>query len=148
MLRGALITPGFVDAHVHATSTGLTLTGLDLTATASLQEALDLLEQRARHRRGRHHPGPWLGRDEMARAAAADATGDRPGATWGSVVYLSRIDVHSAVVSRRWRRTIPGLAGLPDYDETGPLSRQAHHAVREAALELDRCRVSAGRRTG
>lgn len=35
-LRERLVTPGFVDAHVHATSTGLTLTGLDLTGTASL----------------------------------------------------------------------------------------------------------------
>ncbi|GAA3002094.1 hypothetical protein GCM10020229_12800 [Kitasatospora albolonga] len=30
-LDGALVTPAFVDAHVHATSAGLALTGLDLT---------------------------------------------------------------------------------------------------------------------
>ena len=29
-LAGALVTPAFVDAHVHATATGLALTGLDL----------------------------------------------------------------------------------------------------------------------
>lgn len=29
-LRGALVTPAFVDAHVHATATGLALSGLDL----------------------------------------------------------------------------------------------------------------------
>ena len=28
--EGALLTPAFVDAHVHATATGLALTGLDL----------------------------------------------------------------------------------------------------------------------
>ena len=31
-LADALVSPAFVDAHVHATSTGLALTGLDLTA--------------------------------------------------------------------------------------------------------------------
>ena len=30
-LDGALVLPAFVDAHVHATDTGLALTGLDLT---------------------------------------------------------------------------------------------------------------------
>ena len=29
--EGALLTPAFVDAHVHATATGLARTGLDLT---------------------------------------------------------------------------------------------------------------------
>ncbi|MFD9977456.1 amidohydrolase family protein, partial [Streptomyces sp. NPDC059017] len=30
-LEGALVTPAFVDAHVHTTATGLALTGLDLS---------------------------------------------------------------------------------------------------------------------
>ncbi|WP_039738359.1 amidohydrolase family protein, partial [Saccharomonospora halophila] len=30
-LDGAFVAPAFVDAHVHATATGLHLTGLDLT---------------------------------------------------------------------------------------------------------------------
>jgi predicted amidohydrolase YtcJ len=132
-VRGALITPGFVDAHVHATSTGLTLTGLDLTGTASLQEALDLLERRARQLDGRLILGHgwdetrWPerrppSRQEIDRAAPM------------SLVYLSRVDVHSAVVSSVLAATIPGLAALPGYDAIGALSRQAHHAVREAAL--------------
>jgi predicted amidohydrolase YtcJ len=29
-LAGALVTPAFVDAHLHATSSGLALTGIDL----------------------------------------------------------------------------------------------------------------------
>src|SRR5579859_2320205 len=37
-LRGALVTPAFVDAHVHLTSTGLALAGLDLQGTRSLTE--------------------------------------------------------------------------------------------------------------
>ncbi|WP_345714013.1 amidohydrolase family protein, partial [Kineococcus glutinatus] len=31
-LHGALVTPAFVDAHVHTTETGLVLTGPDLSA--------------------------------------------------------------------------------------------------------------------
>src|SRR5581483_503942 len=40
-LHGALVTPAFVDSHVHATSTGLALTGLDLSGCASRTDALD-----------------------------------------------------------------------------------------------------------
>src|SRR6266702_1698573 len=40
-LRGALVTPAFVDAHVHTTSTGLSLAGLNLERARSLGEALD-----------------------------------------------------------------------------------------------------------
>ena len=39
--RGALVAPAFVDAHVHATSTGLLASGLDLTGCASLADCLD-----------------------------------------------------------------------------------------------------------
>jgi len=40
-LDGALVTPAFVDAHVHTTDTGLTLAGLDLTHTRSAGDVLD-----------------------------------------------------------------------------------------------------------
>ncbi|MGH8836436.1 MAG: amidohydrolase family protein, partial [Actinomycetes bacterium] len=39
-LAGTLVTPAFVDAHVHTTSTGLALTGLDVTTAGSLAETL------------------------------------------------------------------------------------------------------------
>lgn len=42
-LEGAFVAPAFVDAHVHATSTGLLLNGLDLTGCASLTEFLHAL---------------------------------------------------------------------------------------------------------
>ena len=103
-LAGALVTPAFVDAHVHATSTGLALLGLDLTATRSLTEALDLVERAARSSRGR----PLLGHgwDENRwpeRRAPTTAELDR--ASYGGVVYLSRVDVHSAAVSPPRRRS-------------------------------------------
>ena len=34
-LGGALVTPAFVDAHLHATDTGLAFDGLDLSGTRS-----------------------------------------------------------------------------------------------------------------
>src|SRR6478736_6652043 len=39
-LAGALVVPGFVDAHVHSTDAGLALTGLDLSTTRSVPEFL------------------------------------------------------------------------------------------------------------
>ena len=132
-LRGALVTPGFVDAHVHTTSTGLTLTGLDLSMTTSLAEMLALLEKRARLL----HGGVILGHgwDETRWADGRPPTRtevDR--ASWGSVVYLSRIDVHSAAVSSALLAAVPGVRDLQGFDPDQPVTQQAHHAVREAAL--------------
>jgi predicted amidohydrolase YtcJ len=132
-LRGALVTPGFVDAHVHATSTGLMLTGLDLTATDSLGEALALLEAHARELRGATIIGHgwdetrWPERHPPTRQEL-----DR--ASWGSVVYLSRVDVHSAAVSSALLAQVPLARELRGFDPDGPLSQRAHHAVREAVL--------------
>ena len=51
-LDGALVTPAFVDAHVHLTATGLTLLGLDLSQTRSLGEALDAVAAATRAEQG------------------------------------------------------------------------------------------------
>ena len=138
-LRGALVTPAFVDAHVHATATGLMLTGLDLTGCASMAEMLDRL--------GRHAAGNGIllghGWDETdwperrpPRSSDIDrVVGDRP-------CYLSRVDVHSAVVSTALRRQHPDLVDVPGHDPDGPLSSAAHHRVRDAAL----AQVSASQR--
>jgi predicted amidohydrolase YtcJ len=136
-LAGALVTPAFVDAHVHATSTGLALTGLDLTACPSLGEALARV--RAFARASGVGPGGVLlghGWDETKwpeRRAPSLAELDE--AAGGAALYLSRTDVHSALASTALRALagaeLPGLAG---YQPEGPLSRAAHHAVRAAAL--------------
>src|SRR4029453_17701333 len=41
--EGALLTPAFVDVHVHTTATGLALTGLDLHSSSSLAETVALV---------------------------------------------------------------------------------------------------------
>lgn len=134
-LAGAVITPGFVDAHVHATSTGLTLAGLDLTRAHSLREALSLIESSARSARG----APILGHgwDETRWPEGRPPTsGEVDRASWGSLVYLSRIDVHSAVISSALLAEVPGARELDGYGADGLVSRAAHHAYREVALRL------------
>lgn len=132
-LRGALVTPGFVDAHVHATSTGLMLTGLDLTQTTSLAHMLSLLESRARQLHGATIIGH--GWDETRWPEGRPPTrAEIDRATWGSVAYLSRVDVHSAVVSSALVAMVPGVRDLAGFDAAGPLSQQAHHAVRDHIL--------------
>ncbi len=140
-LAGALLTPAFVDAHVHATSTGLALLGLDLTATTSLAQALDLVERAARASGGR----PLLGHgwDETRWPERRPPTlTELDRASYGSVVYLSRVDVHSAVVSSALLVAVPGARTLPGWAPSGHLTRDAHHAVRRATRDT----MTAGQR--
>ncbi|MFF7392809.1 amidohydrolase [Streptomyces scabiei] len=129
-LEGALVTPAFTDAHVHTTATGLALTGLDLTAAPSLEAALVLVREFAAARPADRvllghgwDAARWPGGRPPTRAELDEATGGRP-------LYLSRIDVHSAVVTTALLDLVPGA----DAFEDGPLTRDAHHAVRATAL--------------
>ncbi|MFF4275456.1 amidohydrolase [Streptomyces sp. NPDC001536] len=127
-LDGALVTPAFTDAHVHTTSTGLALTGLDLSDAPSLETALarvrDFAGARPDDRVLLGHgwdAARWPGGRPPTRAELDEATGGRP-------LYLSRIDVHSAVVTTALLDMTS--LGRPD----GPLTADAHHAVRATAL--------------
>ncbi|MEU3420735.1 amidohydrolase [Streptomyces murinus] len=129
-LDGALVTPAFTDAHVHTTATGLALTGLDLSAAPSLAAALDLVREFAAARPADRvllghgwDAARWPGGQPPTRAELDEATGGRP-------LYLSRIDVHSAVVTTALLDMVGG--DLPRTD--APLTRDAHHAVRKAAF--------------
>jgi predicted amidohydrolase YtcJ len=127
-LDGALVTPAFTDAHVHTTSTGLALTGLDLSDAPSLESALarvrDFAGSRPDDRVLLGHgwdAARWPGGRPPTRAELDEATGGRP-------LYLSRIDVHSAVVTT----ALLDMTSLGRLD--GPLTADAHHAVRATAL--------------
>ncbi|MCW2509828.1 MAG: Amidohydrolase, partial [Modestobacter sp.] len=130
--EGALLTPAFVDAHVHATATGLALTGLDLHSSSSLDAASRAL---AEHVAG-GTAGVVLGTgwDEtgwpegrgLTRHDVDAVVGDRP-------AYLARVDVHSATVSTALLDAVPGIADLPGFDPDGRLRLDAHHAARQAA---------------
>ncbi|QIP87499.1 amidohydrolase [Streptomyces sp. Tu 2975] len=133
-LEGALVTPAFTDAHVHTTSTGLALTGLDLSGATSLAEALRLVREY-----GAAHPAAgqvllghgwdatrWPEQRPPSRAELDEAAGGRP-------LYLPRVDVHSAVVTTALLDLVPGVTGLAGFHPDAPLTAAAHHAVRAAA---------------
>lgn len=131
-LRGASITPAFVDAHVHTTATGLALTGLDLHAARSLGDLLDRVESHSRSGRGRIILGS--GWDESRWPEQRPPTRqelDR--AAYGGAVYLARVDGHSAACSSALLVAVPDAAGENGYHESGMLRLDAHHAVRRTA---------------
>lgn len=132
-LDGAFVAPAFVDAHVHATNTGLHLTGLDLT---EVRDAADLL---AAVRAAAEASAPeevliahgwdettWTDSRLPSRAELDDAAGAVP-------VYLSRVDAHSALVTSALVELAPDAVHAEGYSPDGPLTRDAHHLVRTAA---------------
>lgn len=135
-LRGALVTPAFVDAHVHLTSTGMALVGLDLHGAVSLTDFLDriaafavgvpagemVIGQGWDESKWPERRAPTL--EELDRAV-----GGRP-------AYLSRADVHSALASSALIAAVPELRGAVGFEESGQLRQQAHHLVRRAAFTL------------
>jgi predicted amidohydrolase YtcJ len=132
-LEGALVTPGFVDAHVHATSTGLTLLGLDLSCVTSARSLLEAVAEAARAQ-----PGSLLlghGWDESQWSSDSLPTADElDRASTGARVYLTRVDAHSALVSRALMREIPEVTSMRGFSESGWVTQEAHHALRDLAL--------------
>ena len=130
--EGALLTPAFVDAHVHATATGLALSGLDLHSSSSLADATAAIRAHV----GRTPDGIVLGTgwDEtgwpdgrgLTRHDVDAVVGDRP-------AYLARVDVHSATVSTALLDAVPEITALPGFHPDGQLRTDAHHAARRAA---------------
>jgi predicted amidohydrolase YtcJ len=128
-LRGALVAPAFVDAHMHAVLTGFPLTQLDLRGTRSLAEVLDLV---AAHARASGDDtviigSGWEETDWPEGRAPTAAELDR--AAPGKRVCLDRIECHSSVISSELAAAVPGLAGIAGYQEDGRVELDARHAV-------------------
>ncbi|WP_026550380.1 amidohydrolase family protein [Arthrobacter sp. Br18] len=131
-LDGALITPGFVDAHVHTTETGISLGSIDLSGCSSLADLLQKLSTAAAHQEGTllgfgWDESRWPEKRVPTAAELDNATGRR-------LVYLARADVHSAVVSGALAAAL-GLAELDGWDD-GFVVRSAHVAARAASRSL------------
>ncbi|BBE22811.1 amidohydrolase [Arthrobacter sp. MN05-02] len=131
-LDGALVTPGFVDAHTHTTETGIALGSIDLTTCRSLDALLDAVAGAAASGASTILGFGW---DEsqwpekrVPTAAELDRAGD------GAFVYLVRADIHSAVVSGSLAAAL-GLAGVDGWDD-GFVVRAAHEAARQATRNL------------
>ena len=127
-LDGALVTPAFVDAHVHATDTGLAIDGLDLSAVRSATALLDAVREFALTRSpgGLVHGHGW---DESTWAdQTLPAAAELERAAEGRRVYLSQASVHSALCSP----ALLDAAGLPTGESL--VKEEKHHAVRALAL--------------
>ncbi|MFJ9413142.1 amidohydrolase [Streptomyces sp. NPDC101227] len=132
-LDGALVTPAFTDAHVHTTATGLALTGLDLTGAATLPDALARIRDHAAARPADKillghgwDASAWPEGRPPSRAELDAATGGRP-------LYVTRVDVHSAVVTTALLDLVPGIRERAGFRADAPLTGDAHHAARRAA---------------
>ena len=135
-LHGALLAPGFVDSHVHLTETGIALDSLQLGEVRSARELLDAVagfcgsaatagDSVLGHGWDETQwPDSTLpSREELERAAG------------GRKVYLSRVDVHSALVSSSLAVSA-GVDGIEGAGAGSQVTRAAHTAARLAARRL------------
>jgi predicted amidohydrolase YtcJ len=133
-LDGGFVAPAFVDSHVHLTSTGLMLSGLDLRAATSTRHCMALVAEFQQSNPDWPIWGHgwdesrWPDAEPPSTADLDAIVGDRP-------AYLARIDVHSAVASTALRRLTPGLSAAKGFDPQRPLTADAHHLVRAAARD-------------
>lgn len=132
-LKGCVIGPAFVDAHVHLTPTGLMRTGLDLTRITTARELLHAVAAYVEQHPGRvvwgHGLEPYDFPDELPDPDELAAVAD------GRAVYLSRVDGHACLVDRRTLAAAPlaraeGIERDADGEPTGVLKREANHIVR------------------
>jgi predicted amidohydrolase YtcJ len=144
-LDGALVTPAFVDAHLHATDTGLAFDGLDLSGTGSAAEVLDAVAAFAATRPADAvvHGHGWDESTWAEQTPPSAAELERAGG--GRRVYLSQASVHSALVSASLLGAAEGVDG---FDASGWVREHAHHAVRAVALgSLTAAQRTAAQRT-
>ncbi|NOV99950.1 amidohydrolase family protein [Isoptericola chiayiensis] len=152
-LDGALVTPGFVDAHVHTLETGLVAEAVDLSAPAvtDLPGALSALASAATALDASDPAGGQVllahGWDEHAwpqrRAPFLD---ELDAATGGRPVLAVRVDGHTALVSSSFA-TRTGLDRSPAWDGSGLVADEAYGQARAAAHDLAPARRDRAYRT-
>ena len=148
-LRGGLMTPGWFDAHVHFMWWGFQMAEIDLRATKTIDEALELIGGRARDLA----PGAWLtgGRFDKNNwgrwPTAADldrVTGDRPAvmrsrdghSRWLNTAALKAANIRRDTAAPEGGAIFRDSAGAP----TGVLQERANELADRAvpaATEAD-----------
>lgn len=133
-LAGALVTPAFVDGHVHCFDTGLVVTGVDVTQARSVTEVLDAVAAYVAANPGRRVLGHGWDDTRLAEGRPPSLE-ELDRAAGGAEVYLSRVDVHSAVVSSPLALRA-GCRERTGWDGTARVERDAHHHARAAARDV------------
>lgn len=137
-MRGGLVTPGFMDAHVHLVMGGVERNACDLTDAAGLEEVL-----RAVRRYAAGHPDePWIlgaGWHFGDFTPGADAAALLDEAGGGRPAYLVNADHHSAWASSA-ALTRAGIAAATPDPADGIIERRPDGSpsgiLHEGAMEL------------
>ncbi|MBY3792320.1 amidohydrolase [Rhodococcus fascians] len=134
-LAGSFVGPAFVDTHVHVTDLGLSLIGLDLSRSTSVEDCVRMVRE---HAASSEDDLIWgHGWDESTWSEQRPpTTAELDAAAPGRAVYLTRVDSHSAAVSTRLRFAASAADATSGYSEQSPLTADAHHRARQTARSL------------
>ncbi|CAN5907655.1 amidohydrolase [soil metagenome] len=139
-MPGAWITPGFVDAHVHATATGLKLDGIDLSDATSADDVVAWLRAFV----ASHGDDPVVGSgwDEHAWPTQELPTVAALGvAANGRRVLFDRVDGHSCLVDPQTLDVVVSDGGGDDRDVDRDVHGRPTGWLREAAAGRARAHV-------
>jgi predicted amidohydrolase YtcJ len=132
-LPGATIVPGFIDAHVHLTQTGLSLTDADVGAIRSAEDLMAAVRSRASESEGERSVF-LLGYDESAwERPVVPALGELDDACTRPLM-IRRADGHVALANRAALEAatvldLPGVERDGEGQPTGLVTRQANDAL-------------------
>ena len=130
-LAGTTIVPGFIDAHVHLTGTGVNSSGPDLAAVRSAQELVSTLRDHARSTEG---PAMAHGFDEttwddptLPTADDLDGASDRPLIAVRTDGHISLANSHA--LERSGVLDVDGVERASSGAPVGVVRRQANWAL-------------------